>query len=96
MDREISTNHTEKIVNASSPNWVVTAVEPKDNYILFVTFITGEQKLYDCKPLLDKGVFKQLREPKIFNLAHVDAETVVWNDELDIAPEELYDAGVAA
>ncbi len=86
-------NSNEKIIKVSEPNWIVTSVKPEDDYILLVTFITGEQKTYDCKPLLDKGIFKQLKEPKIFKMAHVDAETVVWNDELDIAPEELYEAG---
>ena len=89
-------NIDEKIIKASEPKWVVTSVEPKDDYILLVTFITGERKSYDCKPLLDKGIFKQLKEPKIFKMAHVDAETVVWNDELDIAPEELYEVGQPA
>lgn len=72
------------------PHWIVKSVTPLDNYTLLLTFITGEKKVYDCKPLLDKGVFKQLRDLQLFKQAHVSEETVIWNDELDIAAETLY------
>ena len=83
-----------EILHAKKPVWVVTAVETGENYMLFVTFIGGEKKKFDCSHLIDKGVFKLLKNPEIFKLAHVEGSTVVWNDELDIAPETLYAEGV--
>lgn len=76
------------------PNWIVTEVQPQENYMLLVTFITKEQKTYDCKPILNDGIFKQLKDPQVFHLAHAQDGTVVWNDEVDIAPETLYEDGV--
>lgn len=81
------------IITKSNPKWIVTEVVPQDNYVLLLTFITGEKKTYDCAPLLNTGVFKQLKDPDIFKLAHVDIDTVAWNNEVDIAPETLYDDG---
>ncbi len=33
------------------------------------------------------------KNPGFFMKAKVECGTVVWNDELDIAPEHLYEAG---
>lgn len=92
----METQTNRKTINRNrQPNWVVVEAEPRGDYILLVTFVTGEQKTYDCKPLLDLGVFKRLKDPHVFNLAHAQYGSVVWNDELDIAPEELYENGIA-
>ena len=39
------------------PNWFVDNVEANDDYTLLLTFITGEIKLFDFKPLLDDNYF---------------------------------------
>lgn len=74
----------------SIPCWAVKEVIPNNNYTLFLTFADGTQKIYDCKHLLDKGVFRALKDPVFFNKAHVFFDTVAWDDKIDIAPEELY------
>lgn len=70
--------------------WIVTNVIPNRDYTLIITFITGEKKIYDCKPLLEKGIFKQLKNQALFNQVCCDGTSVIWNEEIDIAPEELY------
>ena len=84
----------DEVIRKSQPEWIVKSVEPQDGYVLLVTFVNGERKTYDCSPLLDEGVFKQLKDPEVFKMAHVDIDTVAWNDNLDIALEELYQNGV--
>ena len=32
-------------------------VKAKNDYTLFLTFENGEQKVFDVKPYLDKGIF---------------------------------------
>lgn len=68
----------------------VINVIPKDNYILHLTFQNEEQKEFDCKPLLDWKVYEPLRNIEFFKKAHVKYGTVVWNENIDIAPESLY------
>lgn len=70
--------------------WIVTNVIPNQDYTLIITFITGEKKIYDCKPLLEKGIFKQLKNQALFNQVCCDGTSIAWNEEIDIAPEELY------
>jgi len=70
----------------------VVSVKPLEDYMLQVTFSDNAVKIYDIKPLLDKGIFKRLKNPLLFKKAYVDYGTVVWeNGEIDIAPETLYE-----
>ena len=69
----------------------ITAVVPQDNYILHLTFENGEQKYLDVKPYLHRGVFKELADKNMFNTAYVSFDTVAWKNEVDLAPEILYE-----
>lgn len=69
----------------------VTHVTPRDDFHLELEFNTGELRVFDVRPYLDKGVFKQLKDIKLFKQAHVAFDTVCWPGNLDIAPETLYD-----
>ncbi len=68
----------------------VKAVRPKDGYKLEITFSNGEVGVYDCSPLLDFGVFQELRDANYFRQARVANGTVVWPHEQDICPDTLY------
>ena len=73
----------------------VTQVNARDDFQLELTFDTGETRLFDARPYLQKGVFKPLQNIEQFKQAYVAFETVCWPGELDIAPETLYDKSVA-
>jgi transcriptional regulator with XRE-family HTH domain len=83
----------EKITDTQNrrPVWVVKDVEAKEDYTLCLTFANGERKIYDAKPLLQIELYENLKNPAFFMQAHVECGTVVWNDDLDIAPEHLYE-----
>ncbi|DAB28648.1 MAG: hypothetical protein A2513_06945 [Sulfurimonas sp. RIFOXYD12_FULL_33_39] len=68
----------------------VIDVKPKDNYLLFLEFENGEKKEFDCKTLFDKKPFQILQDKRFFKRAKVAFGTVMWSDEIDIAPETLY------
>jgi len=72
----------------------VITVKTLPDYKLFLKFETGENKIFDFKPKLDMPVFRKLKNEKLFNMAHVEYGTVVWDDNTDIAPERLYSDGV--
>lgn len=72
----------------------VIDVKPKDDYLLFLEFENGEKKEFDCKTLFDKKPFQVLQDKRFFKRAKVAFGTVVWSDEIDIAPETLYIEGV--
>jgi hypothetical protein len=76
----------------------VKSVKPLDDLKLYVTFTDDKKKIYDVKPLLDEyDVFQSLVTIKyLFNQVKVDTGgyAIVWNDEIDLACEDLYDRGV--
>lgn len=80
-----------------APAIKVSGVRPLDDFRLWVRFNTGEAKVFDFKPLLDKPAFAPLAEKAVFDGVYIDYGVTVWNDgEIDIAPEALYKDGVAA
>lgn len=68
----------------------VSAVTTKDDYTLELTFTNGEVGIYDCAPILDFGVFGELKDTRYFKRAEVVGGTVVWPHEQDICPDTLY------
>jgi hypothetical protein len=68
----------------------VVRVVPREDYQLEIEFSTGEVRLFDVRPYLDKGIFSQLKDRALFARAFVAFDTVCWPNELDIAPETLY------
>ena len=69
----------------------VRSVLPKDDYTLEIEFTNGEVGIYDCAPLLDFGVFQELRDLGYFSQARAEGGTVVWPHEQDICPDTLYE-----
>ncbi len=68
----------------------VKSIIPTDDYSLILTFTNGEIGTYDCTPLLDFGIFGELRDRAYFKKAQVVGGTVVWPNEQDICPDTLY------
>jgi len=71
----------------------INKVLPNDDYTLTLYFTNGEVKKYDVRPLLEQGVFKQLKDLSIFKQARVSYGTVEWRGEIDICPDTLYEDG---
>ncbi len=74
----------------ANPVWCVATVEPHSDFTMLVTFENGEKRLYDARPLLKKPISSALNDLSLFMQARAAFGTVVWNDDLDIAPEHLY------
>jgi len=68
----------------------VKKVKPLEGHRLQLDFTNGEVGVYDCTPLLDFGVFKDLRDERYFRKACVREGTVAWPREQDIDPDTLY------
>jgi hypothetical protein len=72
----------------------VKQVEAKPDYLLLLTFENGEKREFDMKPYLNKGIFKDLRDERMFRTAHVSFNSVTWDNEADFDPEALYDGSL--
>lgn len=74
----------------------VTRVRPRADFQLELEFNTGETRLFDARPYLERGVFRRLQDPSLFKQAYVSFNTVCWPGNIDIAPETLYDRSIPA
>lgn len=75
----------------------IEEIIPLENMILKIKFKNKIIKYYDVKKILNKiEEFKILENTSIFNNVKVDVGgyAIVWNDELDISCEELYNNGL--
>lgn len=65
-------------------------------HTLLLTFrddTSAERRLFDLTPLLDTGMFRELKDPAYFRRAYVDTEngTVAWPHGQDLNPNRFYD-----
>jgi len=49
----------------------------------------GRTGIFDLKPYLDHGVFRELKDEAYFNQVGILFGAVTWPNEQDIAPETL-------
>lgn len=69
--------------------WDVNTVKPKSDYRLYVEIKDGRKGIFDMKPYLNKGVFKELKNINYFNQVGILFGAITWPNEQDIAPETL-------
>ncbi|MDQ2088158.1 DUF2442 domain-containing protein [Herbivorax sp. ANBcel31] len=72
----------------------VTDVKPLSEYQLLLTFENGEKRLFDMKPYLDKGIYKELKDESKFRSVKVSFDSIEWCNQADIDPEFLYEKSV--
>lgn len=75
----------------------ISGVRPMEDYKLWLRFSTGEARIFDFKPLLEKPAFALLTDEAVFKGVYIDYGVTVWNDgDIDISPKFLYDHSIPA
>ena len=64
------------------------------DYRLLVEFDSGDRGEFNCKPFLSDPYGKRLSDPAFFRLVRVEYGTLVWPDDIDIAPEDVWEKTV--
>ena len=70
-------------------HWDVKIVKPLPAYRIYVEIENGRKGIFDLKPYLDRGIFRELRDVHYFNQVGILFGAVTWPHEQDIAPETL-------
>ena len=73
--------------------WSVMSAKYLDGYRLEVTFEDGKSGIVDLEKKLREGaVFRRLLHVEIFKQFRINPDfgVICWGDDLDIAPETLY------
>ena len=70
-------------------NWNVKTVKPLPDYRIYVEMEDGRNGIFDVKPYLNHGVFRELQDVHYFNQVSIQFGAVTWPHEQDVAPETL-------
>jgi len=73
----------------------VVSVEPLAQAELRVRFENGVDKIYDCRPLLDRPQFRSLTNAAFFRAVRVDpgGYGISWSNDIDLSEYELWVRG---
>lgn len=69
--------------------WDAKVVKPLPDYRIFVEVVDGRKGIFDMRPYLERGVFRELKNINYFNQVGIVFGAVTWPHEQDIAPETL-------
>lgn len=69
--------------------WDTKVVRPLSDYRIYIEIEDGRKGIFDMKPYLNTGVFKELKNIHYFNQVGISFGAVTWPNEQDIAPETL-------
>ncbi len=65
-------------------------VKALENFLLYIKFKNGEEKIYDMKEMLKFDYYKNLRHRENFKRVKTFGITLKWSTGEDIAPEKIY------
>ena len=68
----------------------VKDVKPNDDYTLVITFTNDEVRIFDMKPYLDIGIFKELKDKSKYNSVRPLLGSIQWQTGQDLCPDTLY------
>uniref|UniRef100_UPI0040576325 DUF2442 domain-containing protein n=1 Tax=Candidatus Electronema sp. TaxID=2698783 RepID=UPI0040576325 len=63
---------------------------PDNDYTVKIVFDNGEEKLFDVKPYLEKGIFQELKNMQIFKTVRPVMGSIQWKNGQDFCPDTLY------
>ena len=69
--------------------WDVKTVRPLTDYRIYVEIENGQKGIFDLKPYLERGIFRELKNIHYFKQVGILFGAVTWPHEQDIAPETL-------
>ena len=68
----------------------VKTVKPQKNHTLILTFTNDEIRVFNVKPYLNQGFFKELNELRYFCSVQPFLGSIQWPNGQDFCPDMLY------
>ena len=65
-------------------------VKALENYLIYIEFENGEQKIFDMNKNLEFKFYQNLKDKKKFKNVMISGINIEWETGEDIAPENLY------
>lgn len=73
----------------------IAKVEVMPGYKLCIRFSNGEARLFNVRPYLNKGVFKELKNESYLKKVRIISGGIDWPHEQDLSADTLYYRGVS-
>lgn len=67
----------------------VIGFEVLSDYKIKITLSNGNKGIFDVKPYLEKGIFKELKDYNYLKKARIEYGTITWPHEQDFSPETI-------
>lgn len=71
----------------------IRTIKIVDGFRLRVTFNNGQVRFFDMRRFLDKGIFRELKNPRYFKKVRVITGGIEWPHEQDLSTDTLYYRG---
>ena len=68
----------------------VKNVKAKKNYLLEILFSNNSRRVFDAKPYLNFGIFKELKNATYFHKVKRLGNSIAWPHGQDICPDTLF------
>lgn len=76
-------------VNYETPD--IIEVKALDNYLIYLKYITNEEKIYNMETIINKNKFyANLKDKAYFKNVTIRGDSIEWKNGEDVAPENLY------
>ena len=69
----------------------VVSASAMDDAKVRVLFENGVEGVFDCSRYMADKFWARLSDPSFFRLVKADCGTLVWPDDIDIDPEEIWE-----
>ena len=73
----------------------IRTIKIVDGFRLRVTFNNGQVRFFDMRRFLDKGIFRELKNPRYFKKVRVITGGIEWPHEQDLSADTLYYRGAS-
>jgi len=70
-------------------DWDVMTVKPLSEYRIYVEIADGRKGIFDLRPYLELGEFRELQDTRYFSQVGILLGAVTWPHGQDVAPETL-------
>ncbi len=78
------------MIDGKDMNPRVANVKPNSDFTITLTFTNHEVRVFDVKPYLERGIFRELQDPRTFNAVRPFLGSVQWPNGQDFCPDTLY------
>ena len=72
----------------------VLTVNPVDDTHLRVSFDNGVVGIFDCSPYMKEKYWASLNSPAYFRQVKAEYGTLCWPNDIDIAPEDVWEDSI--